>query len=78
MRFLIRATLASIIIWSKQKKQRFRIAFFVEKIGLPSTSLRINFSPICVETKKQRFRIAFFSGEDRARTDDLLAASQAL
>ena len=50
----------------------------MEKIWLPSTTLRINFSPSVFKQEKQRLYVAFFSGEDRARTDDLLAASQAL
>ena len=54
----------------------------VEKIGLASTLFGINLSPDCVNNKKKP-RFAFQAsqgecGEDRARTDDLLTASQAL
>jgi hypothetical protein len=53
----------------------------VEKIGLASTQFGINFSPENVYKKKPCFALQASQGErgeDRARTDDLLTASQAL
>ena len=50
----------------------------VEKIGLTSTSFGINFSPDSDNHVKSPKRGFFIRGEDRARTDDLLTASQAL
>ena len=50
----------------------------VEKIGLTSTSFGINLSPDNCNNRKSPKRGFFIRGEDRARTDDLLTASQAL